>query len=80
MKRVGEVGGSVRLNQIVESIFYSPFVRVADLPEKLAVTYPTAKADVQRLVDASILKELPNITPRTYYATEVFNVAYDEME
>lgn len=80
MKRVSEVGGSIRLNQIVESIFHSPFVRIADLPKHLNVTYPTAKADVERLVQAGILKELPDVPIRTYYSPEVFNVAYDEME
>lgn len=80
MQRVTSVGGSVRLNQIVEDIFHSPFVRVADLPAHLNVTYPTAKADIQRLADAGILQELPNVNPRTFYAPEVFNIAYDELD
>jgi Fic family protein len=80
MQRVTGVGGSVRLNQIVESIFYSPFVRVADLPSRLDVTYPTAKADVERLIGAGILQDLPNVTPRTLFAPEVFNIAYDELD
>jgi len=79
-RRITAVGGAVRLTQIVEDIFYSPFVRVADLPERLNVTYPTAKADVDRLVQAGMLKELENIAPKTFYAPEVFNVAYEEMD
>ena len=79
MERLSEVGGAIRLNRIVEDIFYSPFVRIADLPKKLEITYPTAKADVERLVQAGILKKLETITPTTYYAPEVFNVAYEEM-
>jgi Fic family protein len=55
-------------------------VRIADLPEKLVVSYPTAKADVERLVEAGILSELKEISPKTYYAPEVFNVAYEEMD
>lgn len=80
MQRVADVGGSVRLNQIVEDIFFSPFVRVADLPGKLNVTYPTAKADVERLVNAGILQELPNVYPKTYYAPEVFSIAYEKLD
>ena len=79
MQRIKAVGGNVRLTQIMEDIFYSPFVRIADLPERLNVTYPTAKADVDRLVQAGILKELENISPKTFYAPEVFNVAYEEI-
>lgn len=80
MQRVTNVGGSVRLNLIVENIFHSPFVRVADLPARLGVTYPTARADIQRLVDAEILQEVPNTTPRTFYAPEVYNIAYDDLD
>lgn len=80
MTRLSDAGGSVRLNQIVEDIFYSPFVQVAALPKRLDVTYPTAKADIERLVNAGILKELEGIRPRTFYAPEVFDVAYERLE
>jgi Fic family protein len=80
MNRLAEVGGSVRLNQIVEELFQSPFVRIADLQKRLRVTYPTAKADVERLVVAGILRELKNIFPKTYYAPKVFKVAYEQLE
>lgn len=78
-KRVQAVGGSVRLHRIVEDVFHSPFVRIVDIAKRLEVTYPTAKADVERLVEAGILKVLGNISPKTYYAPEVFGVAYEEM-
>lgn len=80
MKRLANAGGSARLNKIVESVFFSPFVRIADLSSQLGVTYPTAKADVHRLVRAQILKELKNATPKTFYAPEVFDVAYEELQ
>ncbi len=79
-KRLHEAGGSVRLSRIVEDIFDSPFVRVTDLVRQLEVTYPTAKADAGRLVDVGILSELPDMTPKTYYAPEVFRVAYEALE
>ena len=80
MRKLVEVGGSVRLNHIVEHIFHSPFVRIADLPKRLGVTYPTAKSDVGRLVGAGMLKELEGTSPKVYYAPEVFNIAYENME
>ncbi len=80
LQRLTSVGGTVRLNQIVEDVFHSPFVRVADLARRLSVTYPTAKADVQRLIEVGILRDLPHVTPRTLYAPEVFNVAYEELD
>lgn len=79
-QRLVEAGGNVRLTQIVEQVFHHPLVRIADLPEKLNVTYPTAKSDVERLSDAGILEELPGASPKTFYAPEIFNVAYDDLE
>ncbi len=57
-------------------LFISPFLRVASLPAPLGVTYPTAKADCKRLVEAGILEPLPNVSPTTYYSSDIFNVAY----
>jgi Fic family protein len=78
--RLQQVGGAVRLQKIVEDIFHSPFLRPADLAKRLQVTYPTAAADIRRLVKAGIVEALPNITPKTYYAPEVFGIAYEEEE
>jgi Fic family protein len=80
LKRTQEAGGSIRLTRIVEDIFYSPFVRIAELARKLQVTYPTAQADVERLTQAGILQELANMSPKTYYSPEVFGTAYEELE
>ena len=71
--------GSVRLASIVDGIFESPFVRVADLVRRMEVTYPTAKKDVERLEQFGILKELANVYPKTYYSPEVFQVAYESL-
>lgn len=79
-ERVQGAGGHVRLNQIVESIFNSPFIRVKDLPDQLGVTYPTASADVRRLVEVGILQELENTSVKTFYSPEVFAIAYDKLD
>ena len=78
--KLNDVGGSVRLSQIVEGIFDSPFVRIADLARHLGVSYPTARADVYRLAEAGILKELPRVSPATFYAPEVYAVAYEKID
>jgi len=78
-QRAADAGGSVRLMQIVDMVFDSPFIQVASLARNLGVTYPTAKSDIDRLVQAGILSELPNINPRTFYSKDVFRVAYDAL-
>jgi Fic family protein len=77
--RLTDVGGNVRLNQIVENLFYSPYVQVTDVATQLKVTYPTAKADLDRMVKAKILKVLPNANRKTYFAPEVFDAAYADL-
>jgi Fic family protein len=80
MQKLPGVGGSIRLNQIVEDLFRSPFARIPDIAGKLDVTYPTAKADVDRLVKAGILRELKNISQKTFYAPDVYNAAYGDID
>lgn len=79
-ERVARVGGSVRLSRIVEDTFTSPFVQVSALAKILDVTYPTAKSDIERLVEAGVLEELRDANPKTFYAPEVFSVAYGDLD
>lgn len=79
-KRVADSGGNIRLSIIVDDIFSSPFVRVSSLAKRLNVTYPTAKSDLERLVNVGILKELSGVNPKTFYAPEVFGIAYGGMD
>ncbi|MGH7139029.1 MAG: Fic family protein, partial [Pirellulales bacterium] len=65
-KLLDATGGTIRLNQIVDSLFYSPYVQVTNLAKQLSVSYPTAKADLDRLVQSGILAELPNASPKTF--------------
>ncbi len=80
-ERVEKIGGgSLRLRRIVENVFNSPFVRVSSLTKELEVSYPTAKSDVERLVQAGVLRQLPDVAPKTFYAPEVFQIAYGELD
>ena len=77
--RTAEAGGSIRLAQIVGLVFNSPLIQVVSLGRTLGVTYSTAKADIDRLVQVGILKELPGVSPKTYFAPQIFMVAYDQL-
>lgn len=79
MAKLSGAGGSLRLKDIVDGIFHSPFVRVKDLPSSLGCTYPTAQADVDKLVGLDILRALTGVKPKTYYSPAVFNVAYEKL-
>jgi cell filamentation protein, protein adenylyltransferase len=80
MRRLGGVGGSIRLNSIVDDLFRLPMVRISDLPVRLGITYPTAKADVERLVEAGILAELSDTLVKTFHAPEIVRIVYAGIE
>lgn len=80
IERVQEMGGSARLVGIVEGIFESPFVRVTSVRDRFGVSYNAAKSDIDKLVRAGILAELPDQYPKTYYAPEIFAIAYEGLD
>lgn len=68
---------SPRTEQIVRDLFSSPLVQVAALSRKLDVSYPTASADLKRLVEVGVLRVLEGVHPKTYFAPEIFSIAYE---
>jgi Fic family protein len=71
---------STRSEAIVEQLFSRPMVRVASLSKDLKVTYPTAQADILRLVKAGVLEPIENMRPKTYYAPKICAIAYADTE
>jgi Fic family protein len=63
---------------IADDLLAFPVVHIPYLAKRFGVTYPTAKADVDRLLRAGILKELPGRRRKTYYAPEVVSVIYSD--
>jgi len=76
IQEAGQV--SVRAHAIIEDLFTSPVVRISTLSKEYSVTYPTAKADVDALVHKQILREIPNVRPKAFFAPEIFKIAYRE--
>jgi len=79
MRALTGVKGSSRLAQIVEMVFSNPFITIVELAERLKVYYQTAQADVARLAAIGILRELPTRRPKTYFAPEIYQVAYEDL-
>ena len=70
-------GGSV-LNSIVEQVFDIPLFsdrRGSVVGRHLS----TAKSGSGKLADAGILKLLVGVSPKTYFAPELFSVAYEDI-
>ena len=68
--------GTTRLHPIIEDIFARPVVAVSKLAKIYDVTYPTASSDISKLESVGILRELPGVYPKSYFAPEVMRIAY----
>ena len=72
--------GSVRLPQIIERLFVNPIVTAPQLTRLFDVTYPTAKADIDRLIDLEILSPIEaSSNPRAYFGNGILRIAYGDL-
>lgn len=78
-ERIKKMNGRDRLVHIIPRLFSSPMLRYRDLQKELTISYPTARDDIDALIDAGVLAELkPQGNPRTFYAREIFGIAYGD--
>jgi Fic family protein len=67
-----------RAHRLIEGLFSNPILRITDVVKRLKVTYPTAKADIEKLVNCGVLAELPGVHPKAFWSREIFQAAYRE--
>jgi Fic family protein len=67
-----------RIDRIIADLFSSPVLTVTSLMAKFGKTYHTMKGDAERLVEAGILREIPGIYPRSFFAWEVVAAAFSD--
>lgn len=73
-----KVAHSPRTASIIDNLFTNGVKRVIDVQQEFRVSYKTAKADIDRLVDADILEEIYGHRPKAYYAPEIIGIAYGD--
>lgn len=78
--RLSKLRGAGRLYQIVEWLFEQPLLRITRIAERLRITYPTAARDVERLTEAGIMAEFEDVRPKTYFAPEIYDAAFGDLE
>ena len=69
-----------RAHPIVEILFTKPVISVPDLTKQFGVSYPTAKSDIDKLVELEILRVVPDTYPKLYYCKQIFDIAFGEDE
>ena len=68
---------SPRTHQLIDELFREPITTITATAAKHAITYPTAKKDLELLVEARIIAELQNRRPKAYGCLELLQAAYD---
>lgn len=69
--------GSARLVKLVNDLFDIPVLTAPHVASLFAISYPTAKADIEKLVKAGILETVPNTYPQEYWAPAIFKAVYE---
>jgi Fic family protein len=78
-KQLAKARSSARLQQIVVHLLSSPVTTISALARQFDITFPTAQADVRRLLKLRILKQMPARTkPMSFIAHEFFKASYVE--
>lgn len=81
-ERVVGMGGTVRLSQFVDYLFTNQVVSVGIIKDLYGVSYPTAKHDIDILVDMDILRKarvkLKNAA--LFVAHELLSISYDDLD
>lgn len=75
-EKLRKAAGSVRLAAIVDDLFVTPVAVVTRVAQQQEVTYPTARADLNRLHKAGILKPLKDAQHIAYYCPQIFEATY----
>lgn len=71
--------GSVRLSNLVDSLFEAPVLTVKQVGRQFGVTYPTARSDLKRLHELGIVEPLDGMNLITYYCPAIYRVAHEDI-
>lgn len=75
--RVQNLKGTYRLAGIVDGLFRNPVLQVPYVMRQYDTTYPTAKADLEKLVMAGVLIENANQRRRTFFCPQILEIIYE---
>jgi Fic family protein len=70
--------GTPRTHKIIESFFEKPIVNIPRIVKIFGITYKTAQRDVELLLAAGVLQEIPNRHPRSFFVGDLMRIAYGD--
>ena len=78
--RLRKAHGSMHVLTLADRLFESPFITVPRAQKLLGLTYRGAQLNVEKLVAAGVLVELPESHPKFYVAAEILELVQREAE
>ncbi|MEM6457877.1 MAG: Fic/DOC family N-terminal domain-containing protein [Planctomycetota bacterium] len=67
-----------RAHRLIGKLFERPIFRINNVKDWLNVSRPTAKSDIDKLIERGVVRHLMGQKPKTYFAPEIFAAAYQE--
>ena len=78
-ERLAQARASALLLRLADRLFESPIITIPQAQRYLEITYPSAQKDIQRLVNAKILRLIDNATyGKTFVADEILRIVSGE--
>lgn len=78
-ERLSHARTSALLLRLADWLFVSPFITIPKAQQYLAVTYPSAQRNIERLVEAGILQQLGDASyNRTFVAREILDLIEED--
>ncbi|SFI88971.1 Fic family protein [Planctomicrobium piriforme] len=69
---------SKRTHKLIESLFKKPILTIPSVAAQFNVSYPTAKREIELLVQLGILQEIKFSYPQLYTTPEIMRIAYSD--
>lgn len=74
-ERLSEPGASISAVKLADSLLEQPVITIPQAAQTLEVTYPTAKVNVEKLVEAGVLVRAPGTShPKVFWAPEILRL------
>ncbi len=67
-----------RLPVIVDSLFEFPLLHISDVMERTGVTFPTARSDVEHLVESGVLRLSEGSKPMLFIAQDIYDTVFED--
>lgn len=78
INQIAALKGNLRLTRLLKLLFVKQYMTIPLVARELEVTYPTAAADLEKLLAAGILERVVGAPQKTYFSPKLFALAFED--